>query len=121
MEKVQILCYEKTSEISNLRVQSWSWVLDLLNESWHIFEEEIVKMFLLHVSQFEDWFLVSPNHFDHLFLPLPISLLKRLPPKYKSCWSIVVSRKMGSSQLSMTRVAGQLTPSLHKSYQQLES
>ena len=39
-----------------LRVQSWSGILDLLDEAGHVLEEEIVKMLLLHVFELESRF-----------------------------------------------------------------
>ena len=45
-----------SNKIDNLRVQSWSGILDLLNEAGHVLEEEIVKMLFLHVFELESGF-----------------------------------------------------------------
>ena len=47
-----------------LRVKSWSGVLDLLNEARHVLEEEIVKMFFLHVPELEGRLVASAHHPD---------------------------------------------------------
>ena len=46
-----------------LRVQSWSGILDLLDEAGHVLEEEIVKMLLLHVPELEGG-LAAAHHPD---------------------------------------------------------
>ena len=49
-------------EFDNLRIQSGSGILHFLNETGHVFQEEIVEMFLLHVLQLEDGFIVTGVH-----------------------------------------------------------
>ena len=45
-----------------LRVESRSRIFDFLNESGHVLEEEIVKVFLLHVLELEDGFVGAACH-----------------------------------------------------------
>ena len=47
-----------------LRVESGSRVLNLLDQSGHVLQEEIVEVLLLHVLQFEGLFLASTDHDD---------------------------------------------------------
>ena len=51
-----------TLSLANLRIESGCWVFHLLDEPRHVFEEEIVEMFLLHVLQLEDGFLATSDH-----------------------------------------------------------
>ena len=82
-------------EFDNLRVQSGSGILHFLNETGHVFQEEIVEMFLLHVLQLEDGFFATSDH--------DASVCER------DCRTDM-SRKGSSSQLSVTQAiaAGQL-------------
>ena len=47
---------------ANLRIESGCWVFHLLDEPRHVFQEEIVEMFLLHVLQLEDGFIATAGH-----------------------------------------------------------
>ena len=46
------------------RVESGSGVFNLLNQSGHVLQEEIVEMLLLHVLQFEGLLLATTDHDD---------------------------------------------------------
>ena len=38
----------------HLRVAAWRRILDLLNETCHVFEEEVVHVLLVHLPQFQE-------------------------------------------------------------------
>ena len=71
--------------MANLRVQSGSGVLHFLNETGHVFQEEIVEMFLLHILQLQDGFLATSDHDGTVC--------------ERDCWPDM-SRKGSSSQLN---------------------
>ena len=48
--------------LANLRIESGCWVFHLLDEPRHVFQEEIVKMLLLHVLKLEDGFASLGRH-----------------------------------------------------------
>ena len=47
-----------------LRVESRSRILDLLDQTGHVLEEEVVQVLLLHVLQLEDGFVLGGHGDD---------------------------------------------------------
>ena len=58
-----------------LRVESWSRILDLLNQTGHVLEKEVVQVLLLHVLQLEDGFILG-GHGDDVWVRLSETLIK---------------------------------------------
>ena len=58
----QTLFQTKEKYFLNLRVESWSGILHLFNETGHVLEEEVVQVLLLHVLQLEGGLVASTHH-----------------------------------------------------------